>query len=363
MRNIKYSILFLLLILIGLSSCVNPPVEPAENDLPDNITSGALILCEGLYGQSNSTISIYDNETHAIYNKYLAKKNQNYKLGDIANDILVCGEFSVILVTNNNKIVFFETNTGKVIKELEIGERKLPRKIIKYNDSLLLFSNLLDNTIEMINTKTLNLEDFIISTGPAPEGIAIYNDYLFIANSGYGDYLSNEKDAGTIYVIDLLTRQLVKKLYNVPNVLELDICTKTKKLYARYNNLPRYQDSLGGIVEYDLDSLVEIRRWYLSSYCAEINENGSKLYYLSDDGLNAIELNEISLNPKLIIEKNNSTDVWYSIKLNEKNDEIWISNAKNYQTEGEILIYNLNLPTIRKNYLQVGLNPNTITFF
>ena len=52
-------------------------------------------------------------------------------------------------------------------------------------------TDLNNHCIHEINLSALELTAKQIKTGPFPEGIAITDDYIFAANSGYGDYYSH----------------------------------------------------------------------------------------------------------------------------------------------------------------------------
>ena len=132
-------------------------------------------------------------------------------------------------------------------------------------------------------------------------------------------------------------------------------------LFARYNNLPKYKDSLGGIVEYDVSTLNEIRRWKDKAGQMAFSENEEKLYYNCDEGVKFIDLINFQSKPLILISKTKKSDYWYSLTFYD--NQLWIGNAKDYQSNGEILIYNLNNPQNIVEKFNVGLNPNTIVFF
>lgn len=348
------------LTIIFLSACS----EPNKNDigyLPDFVNKGCYILCEGLFGQNNSSLTLLDFETNQVINNYFFKKN-NIKIGDTANDILISGDTSFIVVSTNNKIIAFNTKTGLMIKEIISDKLKTPRKIVKLNDSLFAITNLKNNSVTFLNSNKLEILDKVVVVGPAPEGIAVCDKHIFVANSGYGDYLSNQADAGTIYVIDKNTLSLITKFKNLPNVIQLEFNRVNNRLYARYNNLPSLKDSLGGIVEFDVDSLKEIRRWKLKVYYITINSKANSIYYLNDYGIGKIELTNGSINNNFI-KKQSSNEVWYSIISCQIDEKLYVTNAKNYQTLGELIIFNPNDSIFIPIKYNVGLNPNIVVFF
>ena len=349
---------FIILISFCFFACVETPTPP-KNNIGDLSEHGAYILCEGLYGQNNSSLSRYDFEGKITYNDFFQTINNQY-IGDTANDLVLKGDTAFIVVSTQKKIILFNTKTGKLISEIIINEGKYPRKMAILNDSILFVTDLYCHCFWVVNHKNYYIFHKV-ATGPAPEGTAITEDYIFIANSGLGDYLSLEPMAGTIIVYDISNMNRIKLMYNLPNVIQLRLSDKNGKLYARYNQLPKFKDSLGGIVEYDIHSLLETRRWIDRAGQFVLSATGDSLFYLSDYGLKLVNLNNEEPIPELLIPKNKITDYWYSIAVYK--DELWIGNAKDYQSNGEILIYDINNPQNLVEKFNVGLNPNTIVFF
>ncbi|MFH1049495.1 MAG: hypothetical protein V1779_01035 [bacterium] len=350
--------LFMFFLTLTLMSCVEAPIPP-KNNIGELSEHGAYILCEGLYGQNNSSLNRYDFTNKTVHSNFFQQINGKY-IGDTANDIVIKGDTAFIVVSTQKEVIMFNTKTGKLISEILIVEGKYPRKLAVLNDSIILVSDLYAHCLWVINYKTSVIMKNV-STGPAPEGIAICENYIFVANSGFGDYLADEPKAGTISVFDSRTLNGIKSFSHLPNVIELKISTKHQKLYARYNHLPKYTDSLGGIVEFDISNLLETRRWKDRTGQFAFSENEDTLYYNCDDGVKFIDLKSFQAIPELLIHKSMKTDYWYSLAYYKNN--LWIGNAKDYQSHGEILIFDVNNPQNLKEKFNVGLNPNTIVFF
>ncbi|MFC2131196.1 YncE family protein [Bacteroidota bacterium] len=356
----KFNLTYIMLLFIIIISCIRQPDAPYD-EITDMSDHGAYILCEGLFGQDNSSLTRYDELYDASYNNFLRRVNSKFYFGDTANDIIIKGDTTFIVVSTNKKIIVFHTITGKKIKEIHFDGNRYPRKIAMLNDSIAGVTDLYDHSFSLINTNSLKILQEHIATGPAPEGIAVYNNYLFVANSGFGDYLSDEPKAGTISILDKNNFNEISLIENVPNVIELKVSLNNELLYARYNHLPKYKDSVGGIVEYDLETLTEKRRWRDRAGNFTISPDEEYLYYVCDEGIKRIYLLDENAKPELVI-SNNTDDFWYSISISPKN-KLWIGNSKNYQSMGEVLVFDINSPKNSLLTFPVGLNPNTIVFF
>lgn len=351
-----------LIIAMLLNSCVGEPEiknDPIDNDGDRYV----YILCEGLWGMDNSSLTKYNFKTGRAVNCFYSQSNDGQILGDIANHIIARNDTGYIAVSTAKTIEIMNLLTGKSISKIKLdGTKHLPREICYINDTLAFFSDLYDYSVYQFNPRTFRLNTEKITVGPAPEGLAAYGNYLFVANSGYGDYLAHLPKAGTISVIDINSRHEIAVLGGLPNVVELDVCKATGKLYASYHHLPKYSDSIGGIVEYDASTLVKLREWRLKSVAVTINKKGDSLFVLNDDGLSIIKLKDQYPQPVKIITNSNSQDKWYSLELCPWDGTIWLGNAKNYQISGEILVYDLSNPAVVQKRIAVGVNPNTILF-
>jgi len=356
----KLNFIYILFLLILFVSCIRQPDAPYD-EITNLSDHGAYILCEGLFGQDNSSLTRYDELYETSYDNFLKRVNSRFYFGDTANDIMIKGDTAFIVVSTNKKIIVFHTITGKKIKEIHFNGKRYPRKIAILNDSIAGITDLYDHSFSLINTNSLKIMHEHIVTGPAPEGIAVYNNYLLIANSGFGDYLSDKPKAGTISVFDINNYEEIALIENIPNVIELKVSHINGLLYARYNHLPKYGDSVGGIVEFDLETLTEKRRWRNKAGSFTLSPDEENLYYICDAGIRRINLPDENAKPELVI-SNNTDDFWYSISISSEN-QIWIGNAKNYQSMGEVLIFDINSPENPLMTFPVGLNPNTIVFF
>jgi hypothetical protein len=356
MRIIYYSMFLLLLI-----SCVKDPTTPSDEVIAP-MGKGAFVLCEGLMGMNNSSLTRYDYDSKSIISDFYKTANL-ISLGDGANHIVRWGDTAFIAVSTNKKIIAINLQTGKIIRIISPEGKRAPRKIVILNDTIGYFTDLYDNSVTEFNPRTIVLTGRKAMTGPAPEGIGYYRDLLFVANSGLGDYLAKEPKAGTVSIIDRVTMQEVGLIDDLPDAVEIVVNQSTGKLYIAYYNLPSLEDSLGGIVEYDIVAKKEVRRWRCSPRSILLSTGGDSLFFIDKKGISLLELQKENVNPKQVIENAKANEFWYALSICPFDNTIWIGNAKNYSVNGEVLIYSLSTPSAAKDRFNVGVNPNTIIFY
>lgn len=360
MKNILFYYIFVITYFAVLLSCVQEPTNPIKDENIQFSSKGAYILCEGLWGFDNSSLDRFDSEKNILINQYFKKVNPGYKLGDTSNDIILKGDTAFVVVSTAKTIEVFLVSTGKYIGRINLAGNRCPRHICIVNDSSAWITDLYSHSIIEFNPTTLKLTGIELKTGPAPEGIVIWNNILFVANSGYGDYLKNEPNAGTISVIDAIAKQEITRIKNITNVVDLLINYKTNTLYATYFSLLSQKDSTGGIVEINLDSYKETNRWRIDAQKTILSTTNDTMYFINKNGLYIIDFTKEIKQYELLI-KNNSSDNWYSLAIDD--NKLWIANSFNHQINGELLIYDLNDLTKILQKFSTGVNPNKIVFY
>ncbi|OOM10580.1 cytochrome D1 domain-containing protein [Clostridium saccharobutylicum] len=125
----------------------------------------------------------------------------------------------------NGFAVFYDTDTGKLIKKVEVG--KHPAHIVFTEDGkYVLVTNNEDNNVSVIDAKTYNVNG-TIAVGKDPHGFRISKDskYAYVANMG----------EDTISVVDIENNKEVKKIKvgNIP--VTTGITSDGKTLVATVN--------------------------------------------------------------------------------------------------------------------------------
>lgn len=368
--SMKDSVVLLMIaasLLLLISGCVGTP--DVNNTTPDNLTptgKGAYILCEGLKGQNNTTLWRYSfsNSESVTTQDYYTSVNPGMKLGDTGNALKMKGDTAYIPITSNGMIEMIKISTGKSLGRIILpGERRAPRDITIVNDSVGFISDLHTHTLTRFNPTTFELTRDMIAVGYAPESIVSTSKYVFVANSGFGDYAYDHTEikAQNISVVDISTNTEIAVIPTGPNVQSLQLHPTKNLLYALYTHLPRFdKDSLGGIVEIDITTFKENRRWqYKVSKNFALSQSGDSLLLLNSQGLSI--LHTVGDNTPNVVVKAKANENWYGVHVSPFDGSIFIANARQYTTKGEVIILNNQWNIITT--FQVGINPNAMIFF
>lgn len=354
-------LIFASVLFIG---CVDTPSNP-DKGKTTNIQTGAMVLCEGLMGYNNSTITEFSLNDYSSEKNVYKKKNNNL-LGDTANDILKNGDTAFIAVSSSNLIEVIKLGTGKNIGTIELPDNYNPRNIILGKEPFAYVSNLRNNSITSFNTKTFEINELSIPCGANPEGIAYHKNKIYTANSGLGIYNQNHPEAGTISVINSNTLNVIEQFYVGPNVQEIVIDKYNNTLFALYYGV--YQNgSSGGIVQIDLDTYEKLNEWKADGINLQLNYEQNRLYFILQKPKGSLQegwkgIAYIDLNSYEIIEyleNNVNSDFWYGYSFYK--DKLFIANAKNFVVNGEILIFDDDGNILQT--IETGINPNEIIFY
>lgn len=125
----------------------------------------------------------------------------------------------------NGFAVFYDTDTGKLIKKVEVG--KHPAHIVFTEDGkTVLVTNNEDNNVSVIDAKTYNVNG-TITVGKGPHGFRISKDskFAYVANMG----------ENTISVVDINNNKEIRKITVGKTPVTTGITSDVKTLVATVN--------------------------------------------------------------------------------------------------------------------------------
>lgn len=357
MKNI-FNIFLLALCSLLFASC-------GEESKPENPTttgkSYALAICEGLYGVNNSSLTIVDLDSGTSQANYFRAGGEITTLGDTAFDLYTKEDTAWVSVSTSKSILKIKISTGELLARLHIERESFPRQMAFASGELAYCADLYDNSVFRFNPRTMQAIGEPYHSGPQPEGLALSNGKLFAVNSGYGDIGKDHPQAGTVSVIDAASGNLLKNFYVGPNAVEIAVDDNRGKLYVCYYNLPSKPDSLGGIVEYDLNTLEKLRETRVRARSMKLH-NG-KVYFIegnlnASDGISYIDPSLGFDAHRALANPYPKRDIWYGFEFFPKSGGLLVANAMNYQMPGKLDRFDASMTYIRS--YPAGVNPSKI---
>lgn len=186
-----------ILLLIVISSCNKE--DPSPTETKEYFKNGILVLSEGLFQQNNSTLTWIDKTTEEVIPSIFHTVNGR-DLGDTGNDLKRYGGKIYIVMNGSSTIEVINALNLKSIKQIPLqhnGQAQQPRKIAFRNSKAYVTS--FDGFVNVIDTTSLSVENRI-AVGQNPEGLGVFEDQLFVCNSGGLNFPDVDS---TVFQIDL----------------------------------------------------------------------------------------------------------------------------------------------------------------
>lgn len=354
-RRTVRMVLPVMLAAAQFAGCIPDPVIP-PSDRGSFITSGVIVINEGIWRQDNSTLTAYDPVARAVVQDYFSVKNSGLRLGDIGNSVTVLNGRGYIAVSTSRNIEVIELESGRSLGRLHLSEGNEPRQIAFAGDATGFVTTLMDSVFEF-DPSSLQIRRGIY-TGPAPEGIAVAAGRLFVANSGFGLYRQDEPRAGTVSVFrvsDLSEEMLIPAGPNPRGLLYLPL---NDRLYVMYG----LAESPGGLVEIDPVTLKETRRWpVMDPRGLTLDYHSGIAYLVGADGVSRINLLAATVAvDRLVRAEDRPGTIFHSIGV-APDGSVYVGALSGYTTPGKVLMFERD-GNLRDSF-PAGLNPKDYAFF
>jgi YVTN family beta-propeller protein len=176
----KHLALILLLSNVGfvITSCEK---DSPLTSLPYDLNRGVAISNEGAFGTGNASLSIYYPDGDSIVNDIFTKVN-NRPLGDVFQSIGFAGNNAYMIMNASNKIEVVDKSTcGEIATISDIGSPRYFCAINSQKAYVTLWGN--GGKVGVIDLATNSLTKQI-AVGVGPEKIIMFNQKVFVANSG-----------------------------------------------------------------------------------------------------------------------------------------------------------------------------------
>lgn len=349
--NTKALIMAIALMLLTYGCLPVPTEVTTERGSLDG--PGLFVLCEGLWRQDNSTLW-YIGDDGRVVSDVVGSFNAGLRLGDTGSDIQVRGDTVWIVVSTSRSIEMFHRRSGLWLGRLRFGDLREPYAMAFVNDSIAVCTFLNDASIAEFNARTLTTRVSRVEVGPAPEGITVVGDRVYVANSGLGDLRRSEEGSGTVHVLVASDLSTVDTIRGLPNVMNVLADPQGGRVWCIYRHFASSPDSLGGVVLYDplKRTIIEHYR-FRSPTSACIDPVTATLYVLHSSGVSRISNGRVSM-----VISRASDEAWYSLAWDRRSARLIIGNARNYVTDGQIIVVDTSGQAQRR--FGVGINPGSI---
>lgn len=368
-KNLRFSTSLLIhlcslfLVLSSLTACRGDEiVVPAEYDIlpipPRELASfapnepiGMYLLNEGNMGSNKASIDYVDFCNGFYIRNIYGERNPHVikELGDVGNDIQVYGGRLYAVINCSHKIEIMDARTCARIGQVDIPNCRYIRfhgdkaYVSAYVGPVSIDPNAQLGAIYELDTASLQVTRKV-TVGYQPDEFEVLDDHLYVANSG--GYRGPEYDS-TVSVVSLSSFRQIQKL---------PVCINPHRVRRdRYNQLwitsrGDYTDVPPQLVCLDphTNSLLPITN---SPTVSEMVFHGDSMYFYGSHwneqtmsnqityGILNVRTRELVNTHFITDETEKNIKIPYGIQVNPYNGDIYVTDAKNYVSSGQLHCY------------------------
>ncbi len=356
-----FKYLFLLALPVFFVSCEDD--NENENESTGKYSNGTFIINEGSFSASNADVT-FIGANDSVEQSVFANANNSVVLGSVLQSAYYYNGQIFLVVNNSNKVAVVNAETFK--QEQQIDGLVQPRYMTVANGKgyITQWDSTAKGQVKVVDLTTYKVTK-TIEVGDDPEGIVLSNGKLWVANSGYGNYVNSDS---TISIIDPSTDKVLNTITvaESPRELTVDKDGNVWVLTAGvvvYDWNPPYaitKQTSSSLVKVNVtDNTISKTIISIDSHPShiDISADKSKIYYGCNGnyGIYEVSVSNPSIPSQPII-----AGWFYGFNVNPKTGDIYVCDVKDYKTAGEVTKYS-STGTKIKSYT-AGLIPNGVLF-
>lgn len=346
----KRQLYVLLGFLILLCACVETPTSAPPNLTPTSSSRIALVLNEGLFQRNNASLTRYEIDSNRAFTDFF-EQQVGRRLGDTGSDLAQYGGKIYIVVNISSTIEVLDASTFVSLGAISLFNGTQPRqpRHIAFHGRYA-FVSCYDGTIAVADTASLAVAQNI-QVGSYPEGVAIQNGKLYVANSGGLNFPNYDS---TISIIDLNTLTEIKRL-----TLRINPTAVAADRYGNVYVISNGNYSTVPLRLLKIDSQTDTIKKIYDFDAGRIAIHDSLAFIASNGGIKLLNIkNDSVLSENLIAPSN--FQILYGISIDEARQELYCADAKTYVVNGEMKVFDFNGRF--KRGFQTGLIPSKTVF-
>lgn len=349
----RFNLLFISLLLVCFSCTKDPQPNPPA---AEKLAHGLLVLQEGLFQQNNASLS-WINTVDGSINLTFFEQHTNRSLGDTGNDLAQYGNKIYIVVNVSSTVEVLDATSGQSLKQIPffVGNTAKQPRSIAFNGSKA-FVSCYDGYVDVIDTNSLTIEQRI-PVGPNPEGLAVSNGKLFVANSGGLNFPDVDSS------VSVISLQTFTEITRIPVGLnpgsiavdpQGDVYVISRGNYgtipAKLHRINSISNTKESTFDLAATTIALFESHFLIPYRAASGELSIALFDPLTETIENAHFLDLS-----------QIQTLYGISYSPKTQLIYCCDAMNYTTTGYIHVFNSTANYIT-NY-HVGLNPSKVLIY
>lgn len=316
--------------------------------------SGLYLLNEGNMGSNKCTLDFVDFEQGQYARNLYAERNPNVvkELGDVGNDIEIYGSKMYAVINCSHKVEVLDARTCKRLGQVDIPNCRYVAfdggyaYVSAYVGPVGIDPNAQLGAVFQVDTATLEVTAEV-TVGYQPDELVVQDGLIYVANSG--GYRKPNYDY-TVSVIDIATMTQIRKIPVGINLHRVR-ADRYGKLWVSSRGDYKSVPSRLFVLEKDKRTgRMEVNDT-LDIPCSEMEICGDSLYLYSVAWSDASQENSVTygivdVRTGEVVSDNFIKDgteadieIPYGLKVNPENGDIYVTDAKNYVSSGNLLCY------------------------
>ena len=357
----RITLLFSCLLAVLLTSC--GPEDPITPDVP-TVGKGVFVINEGNFTYANASLTFYDPQMDTVANNLFYRVN-GAPIGDVGQSLALLDGKLYIVVNNSNYI--YKVDAGTIVcdttKPYIITDFVQPRYMLPVAPDKAYVSDLACTELWVINPQDMT-HTGTISMGKATETMVQVGQEVFVTNwsKAYIEGMENN----TVQVVDV---------NNDMKVADITVGKEPNGMVVDKNGMV-WVLCEGGSWDVDPESptLWKIDPMTKQALCVvtfeetalnlAIDPSGTYLYYVyggdwtSGGDLHRASIYDPSQEDDFVIPSEGK--MFYKVFVNPNNGDIYLSDAKNYVTNGTV--YRYSSDGVLLSSFEAGICPGFMLF-
>lgn len=316
--------------------------------------SGLYLLNEGNMGSNKCTLDFVNFVQGQYARNLYAERNPNVvkELGDVGNDIEIYGSKMYAVINCSHKVEVLDARTCKRLGQVDIPNCRYVAfdggyaYVSAYVGPVGIDPNAQLGAVFQVDTATLEITAEV-TVGYQPDELVVQDGLIYVANSG--GYRKPNYDY-TVSVIDIATMTQIRKIPVGINLHRVR-ADRYGKLWVSSRGDYKSVPSRLFVLEKDKRTgRMEVNDT-LDIPCSEMEICGDSLYLYSVAWSDASQENSVTYGivdvrtgevvSDHFIKDGTEADIEipYGLKVNPENGDIYVTDAKNYVSSGNLLCY------------------------
>ena len=350
----------MLAMLVSMTSCREDDVivltEYESLPMLDSLSSfsGLYLLNEGNMGSNKCTLDFVDFEQGQYARNLYAERNPNVvkELGDVGNDIEIYGSKMYAVINCSHKVEVLDARTCKRLGQVDIPNCRYVAfdggyaYVSSYVGPVGIDPNAQLGAVFQVDTATLEVTAEV-TVGYQPDELVVQDGLIYVANSG--GYRKPNYDY-TVSVVDIATMTQIRKIPVGINLHRIRADRYGKLWVSSRGDYKSVPSRLFALEKDQRTGRMEVSDT-LDIPCSEMEICGDSLYLYSVAWSDISQENRVTygivdVRIGRLVSDNFITDgtetdieVPYGLKVNPQNGDIYVTDAKNYVSSGNLLCY------------------------